>query len=235
MNYQITPARLGDETCEYLQAQTSRFPELVRLNQHGYRHEQTIDGQHRWSEFAGGLSYDDQYASIREGKALLEKLLGSCVDFRVFTPPAHKYDDTTLDVLEELGFDVLSAAAYPHPAARAYYGLGRALGRTELLNRRVSYHLRRFPRRHLMEVSASIDVDMEKDEWGGLRVKSQAQLASEFRYCTRHADTVGVLFHHNTYDDAKLDTLGRFLDQLRDSRELEFVSIEEVADRVRSE
>jgi hypothetical protein len=233
VNYQVTPARLEDDTCEYLHAVTDRFPELVRLNQHGYEHQQILKGQHRWSEFAGHRPYSEQYELVRKGKELLEKRLGDRFSATVFTPPAHKYDDTTLDVLETLGFDVLSAAAYPRPAARLYYGVGRALRRTDLLNRRVSYHLRRFPGRRLVEVSTSVDVDMCEGN-DGLVVKSAAQLVEEFWYCANRADTIGVLFHHNTYDDRKLATLAEFLDKLRGTPNLDFVTIEELAARTES-
>lgn len=228
VNYQVTPGRLTDETSDYLREIAGAHPGRVTLNQHGNRHEQILNGAHRWSEFAGEIPYDEQLATIREGRERLEKSLGEHFAPDVFTPPAHKYDENTLRALAWLGFSALSAAYYPSLAGRVCYGVGRLLRRVTFLRRRVSYHMRQIPRCGLVEVSTAIDVDMRK-RGGRLIVKSVEDLDSEFRSLCGRLDVVGIQLHHHTYTPAKFDVLERFLDRVLATPGVEVCRIEDLA------
>jgi Uncharacterized protein conserved in bacteria (DUF2334) len=78
----------------------------IEVAQHGYAHR----ALRRWrgvSEFAG-VDPTTQKSEIGQGKNLLERLTAYPVN--LFVPPFDSYDTATLDVLEGLGFTVLSAS-----------------------------------------------------------------------------------------------------------------------------
>ena len=77
---------------------------IIEIAQHGYNHKNNRHDR-RYSEFAG-LSYDDQYSRIKKGKDYLEQLLG--IKIKSFVPPYNMYDKTTVKVLDELDFEVVS-------------------------------------------------------------------------------------------------------------------------------
>jgi hypothetical protein len=202
-NYEVVPANLSPAAAKYLGEARAAHPGLISLNQHGNVHEQTLNGEHVWSEFAGGRPYEEQRAAIREGRDRLRDALGGDFCARVFTPPCHKYDETTLRALADLGFDVLSAGFQPDRLAQWYYAAGRRLGRVSWLGRRVSYHAARLPRLPMVEVSCAIDVDEDQDASGRRIEKSEADLAAELARARRVHPIVGVMLHHATYEDRR--------------------------------
>lgn len=94
---------LGSAKTEML---TSAVQEgVVEVVLHGYSH-QTIPSEGGHSEFKG-LNYDMQYKKISDSVAFLKDRLE--VPITTFVPPWNRYDSSTLKVLNELGFSVLSA------------------------------------------------------------------------------------------------------------------------------
>jgi len=94
--------------------------DVIELAQHGYQHvyqtsEYGILGKHLGfapqSEFAG-LSYDDQFAKIRRGQAILRE---QGLDTDVWMAPSHSFDQITLRALREAGFHAVTdgIAIYP--------------------------------------------------------------------------------------------------------------------------
>ena len=165
-HYQVVPSYLDAECAAELRRIKAAHPDLVHFNQHGLHHEQIVDGRVEYAEFAFGRPYEDQRKAIAEGRDQLAQQLGEAFSPDVFTPPCHKYDESTLRALGDLGFRVLSAGLRTDWPARAYYQLGRALGRVELLGKRVSYHRRFTPDARLAEVSVVVDVHEEVDARG---------------------------------------------------------------------
>lgn len=233
-NYLVVPAHLDGEAADYMRGKRRDTPDLVRLNQHGYEHQHRVGGEMTYAEYSGGRSQEDQFASLAEGRRILEEMLGAEFDPRVFTPPCHKYDENTVRALDALGFSVLSAGVKGSLGARLYYGLGRAQGRIHWLGKRVSYHCGPIPATGLVEVSGSIDVDEDVDREGNKIVKSAADLTREFQARRREPSGItGFMLHHANYlDDSKLDTLREVIGMLRDDPTVEFSLIESVADRV---
>lgn len=87
--------------------------------QHGYAHLPVSKGVN--SEFRG-LPYTVQMKKTSDGKKALEDSIGEKV--RVFCPPWNSIDHTTLRVLDELGFDCLTADsrhAVADPQTRIQY------------------------------------------------------------------------------------------------------------------
>lgn len=73
--------------------------------QHGYSH-QTLQTKGWHTEFMS-LDYETQMDKIKRGKAFLEKALD--VPITTFVPPYNSYDAITMEVLEKLNFQCLSA------------------------------------------------------------------------------------------------------------------------------
>jgi hypothetical protein len=94
-NYQVVPMYLNAEAAAYMKKQRQAHPDLVVLNQHGYRHEDHRNGALTYEEFGGHRPFDDQLAAIGEGRRMLVEMLGSDFNGDVFTPPCHKYDEAT--------------------------------------------------------------------------------------------------------------------------------------------
>ena len=83
-----------------------RFGDLFRLHQHGlsHRNHQVVG---RKSEFGGQRSKHEQRRDIALGRTHLRNLFGSAIE-PVFTPPWNRCDQSTVDALIDLGFEVLS-------------------------------------------------------------------------------------------------------------------------------
>lgn len=228
-SYQVVPEFLTAEAAAFMKSAKADHPGLLLLNQHGLRHEQTLDGEHRYSEFDGHRSYPDQRRDIEQGRAMLVDLLGDSFDPDVFTPPCHKYDDTTVRILAELGFEILSAGVKVDPISRLYYGVGGSLGRVSLLGKRVSYHGGRTPGGRLCEVSVCIDVDEDVDSAGQKIEKSLDDLWGEFERCRARLPVVGVMLHHGKCEGRRVETLRGFVRRLKGDPGVVFGSIPQIA------
>jgi predicted deacetylase len=123
LSWAVIPHRLIESQNEdgklasELSATTARGHEIVL---HGYVHICEHCGQSSHEMYctrnAHAFDYDEQYQLIAEGHRLLVEQTGTVP--RAFVPPGHAYDATTLDVLADRGYDVLSVpgthAAFLH-------------------------------------------------------------------------------------------------------------------------
>lgn len=214
-HYQVVPAYLDAACAAELRRRKAAHPDLVHFNQHGLHHEQIVNGKVEYAEFAFGRPYADQRQAIAEGRDQLAQHLGDAFSPDVFTPPCHKYDAETLRALGDLGFTVLSAGLRTDWPARVYYQLGRALGRVELLGKRVSYHRRFTPDARLAEVSVVVDVHEEVDGRCVRLEKTANDLWADFEAARRSLDAVGIMTHHQACDTpSKQAVLRAFVDRL---------------------
>ena len=197
-HYQVVPDYLDAACAGELRRLKEAHPSLVHFNQHGLHHEQMLNGVPDFGEFAGGRAYDDQYRDIAEGRSILGDRLGEAFEGDVFTPPCHKYDAQTIRVLGDLGFEILSAGVRGDPMSRAYYAIGRALRRVDFLGKRVSYHCRSTPDARISEVSAALDVHVDKTADGRMIEKSADALWEEFAGLRGQLDVVGIMGHHQS-------------------------------------
>jgi hypothetical protein len=229
-SYQVVPAFLDREAADYLRSIQARHPELIRLHQHGHRHEQVLGGERVYSEFAGGRPLAEQQREIEAGRRILEDLLGPAFDPELFTPPCHKYDDATVAALDALGFRMLSAGVKADPLSQVYYGLGARLRRIAFLGKRVSYHGGQVAASRLLELSVCVDVDEDKDERGQRIEKDDERLWAEFERCRRRLPIVGIMLHHACSDrPQKLDWLRAFVHRLKADPGVRLASIPEIA------
>lgn len=82
---------------------------ILEVALHGFSHQNMLASSGRYSEFAG-RSYGGQELRIVQGKAYLEKMLGTRIV--TFVPPWDHYDLNTISILEKHGFRNLSASIY---------------------------------------------------------------------------------------------------------------------------
>ncbi|MFQ5557732.1 MAG: DUF2334 domain-containing protein [Acidimicrobiales bacterium] len=233
VNYQLVPKLVTPTSAAGLVSVRRDAAGLVRLNQHGWTHETVIKGRPTPAELAGHPSRDEQRRRIVAGREHLSSLLGEAHDRRVFTPPNHAYDRTTLKLLAECGFDIISAGYRVDPVARAVYRLGRLAGRVELGGRAVSRHGTVGPT-GLRELSVSVNVDMNGR---GERVtRTGAELVTLFDRARAVTETVGVMLHHECWvsgeRDAKTAALIDLVDHIRSAPGCRLATIEDIADRL---
>ena len=232
-NYQVVPEYLDGAAAAELRALQTAHPELIVFNQHGFRHAQEIAGERVASEFAGGRPYESQFRDIQQGREMLIEALGDSFAGDVFTPPCHKYDGETVRAIGDLGFTTLSAGVHVDWKARAYYRLGRALGRIDLLGRRVSYHLSWTPDPRVNEVSVSIDVHEEQDAAGNLVEKTAEDLWRELSSLRTRLPAVGVMLHHQACDTPeKQAALRDFVARVRSDPTLRIVPMAELQSEI---
>ena len=229
-NYQVVPEYLDDGAVAELKGLQAAHPELIFLNQHGLRHCQEIKGLRVATEFAGGRSFESQLRDIEQGRDRLASALGESFSADIFTPPCHKYDGQTLRALGDLGFSTLSAGVRGDWGSQRYYEIGRALGRVELLGKRVSYHMCQTPDPRLTEVSVSIDVHEDLDGAGRRLDKTAEQLWRELEFLRARLPVVGVMLHHQACDTpAKQQALLDFAHRLASAPDVRIVSMRGLA------
>jgi hypothetical protein len=194
VSYQVIPDRFTEECAAYMEARRGRAPALVEYGQHGLRHEMMVRGQLEFYEFGPERTYQQQLDDISQGRALIRERLGPEIPLEIFTPPRHRYDRNTLKALRAAGFSVLSASSYSNLKFRLAYGVGRALGLTNLGRPGVPWHGRVRPDSGLFELSVAVGVDD-----GGDILLSVDGVVDGIAQAARHTNEVGVLFHHAAY------------------------------------
>ncbi len=106
LNLELIPARLTEATSRLLKDVKRVHPRLLDLHQHGWQHV-NHEATGRKCEFGPSRTYAQQYDDIARGKALLDGIFGDRMT-PVFTPPWNRCAETTLRVLDDLGFQALS-------------------------------------------------------------------------------------------------------------------------------
>lgn len=215
VSYQIIPETFTGECAEFLLAEMARAPGSFDLGQHGLRHQMIVRGKVVYYEFGPERSFAQQLEDILAGQAILRERLGEGVALEVFTPPRHRYDRNTLKAIRQAGYRVLSASSYTSPRHRAAYGLGRALGLTNLGRPGVPRHGRVRPDSGLFEISIAVGMDD-----GGSITATVDAVMDGVREARAHTADVGVLFHHEAFKggagEAFLDDLIGRLKELPD-------------------
>ena len=112
-----------------------------------------------------------------------------------------------------------------------YYWDGRALRRTQILGRRIAYHTAHDAIANLRELSVSIDVDISLDHDGGWKRKRAAELIGEFNRVCGQFDVVGIMSHHQLYEDEdRFNVLADFIDGISSTQDIQFSTLEEISD-----
>ena len=106
INLQIIPEKLTPGGIRFLKDCNRINSALVSLNQHGLSHH-NHENVGRKCEFGPSRSIQEQMHDIAKGKTILESIFPIRF-FPVFTPPWNRCTTDTFQVLEELGFHILS-------------------------------------------------------------------------------------------------------------------------------
>jgi peptidoglycan/xylan/chitin deacetylase (PgdA/CDA1 family) len=80
---------------------------FVTVAQHGYSHKSNRRTSHGINSEFHGVDYKRQLETIKNGRILLEKLVGTPLTY--FVPPWNTYDENTVRALRDLGFTTLMA------------------------------------------------------------------------------------------------------------------------------
>ncbi|ELY47642.1 DUF2334 domain-containing protein [Natronorubrum sulfidifaciens] len=98
------PITADETTCSYLRSLETEYPGQFEMALHGYTHEAQTDF-YNGSEF-GGMPATTQAEWLAAG----EELMHDCVDrpSKTFIPPMNTYDESTVDVLAEAEYSVVS-------------------------------------------------------------------------------------------------------------------------------
>ncbi len=102
----VIPCETSESLAKRLLAAFLESPGLLSIHQHGLQHtnhEQTG----RKCEFGESRNYEQQFADISKGKAILERYFGEKPE-KIFTPPWNRCTADTAKALRELGFTLLS-------------------------------------------------------------------------------------------------------------------------------
>lgn len=102
INLEVIPGTLTEAGIRLLSDHKRFTPDLVELNQHGWQHT-NHEPTGRKCEFGPSRSYEQQYADIAQGKALLEAAFEELFT-PVFTPPWNRCTADTFRALQALGF-----------------------------------------------------------------------------------------------------------------------------------
>lgn len=215
VSYQIIPALLTDDCAARLKALHGEEPDLFGFGQHGLEHGMTIGGRRLSWEFGGERDYATQLRVIRQGREVLERMLGDAFDGTVFTPPRHRFNADTVRALAESGFEVLSAASYRDTPRRVVYRVARTLGLGFIGNRGITWHPDWRPEARIREISIAVAVDD-----GAPRPRRASDVLAEIAMASRFPGPVGLMFHHQAWDSPEGRTfLAELADGLAGARE----------------
>ena len=108
--YAVIPGKMDRELVRFLCRQKDKNPHLLDIVQHGYTHADHGKNTGVKYEFGALRSMSQQRKDIHEG--LIRMREGFAGHFTpAFVPPYHGYDERTLRILEQEGFEILSAGA----------------------------------------------------------------------------------------------------------------------------
>ena len=106
LNLELIPSRLTDAGTVLLDHYKRFCPTLIELHQHGWRHV-NHEPTGRKCEFGPSRHFHQQFEDIAQGKTWLEARFPDRF-YPAFTPPWNRCTEETYQVLDELGFQVLS-------------------------------------------------------------------------------------------------------------------------------
>jgi len=159
-----------------------KTPQLLDIVQHGWIHaDHSVGGGPKY-EFGPSRDYGSQHMDIRKGKKKMRLAFGEHFT-PAFVPPYHGYDERTLRVLHEEGFQVFSA------------GTTRRLG----------------VKKGFIELPAQVSFSCYEE--GQPRIKNAGDVVSILAKGIYRRPLSGVVMHHADFSTAAFrKELMRFMD-----------------------
>lgn len=222
----VEPANVTPEMVQYLlKAQTS-YPNLIEIVQHGWSH-----AVHDRGEFGGSRGYRDQMDDIFRGLDVMRTRFGEAF-FPAFTFPFGQYNEHSIRILNELGYVVFSSKFNSSLSAQIFYWLGRLARRKWLFNRRISYHLDRYPGSSLEEISTSISPIKKYIGPHGSTdciFQSLETLKSQYLVSRKRTSVVGIILHHRYHaGPERMSLLIQFVEWLAGIDGLRFMTLHDI-------
>ena len=108
--YAVIPGKMDRGLIRFLCRAKEKTPRLLDIVQHGWIHaNHSVDAGTKY-EFGPSRNYGSQHMDIQQGLKRMRLAFGEHFT-PAFVPPYHGYDERTLRVLHEEGFQVFSAGA----------------------------------------------------------------------------------------------------------------------------
>ena len=181
INIAIIPGLLTDDGVQLLRDSHLRHPDLIGLNQHGWRHE-NHEPNGRRSEFGPSRAADLQRRDIGAGRQRMEEAFGRSF-FPVFIPPWNRCAPTTLRALAELEFAAISDFRRSDPPAPV--GIARLPATLDIIDWKGTRDLRS-PAELLVQLAEQIPAAGAI----GLLLHHQVMSDRAFEFITRLLDTL---------------------------------------------
>ncbi len=104
----VIPGKMDQGLIRFLCRAKEKMPQLLDIVQHGWVHaNHSVDAGLKY-EFGPSRDYGSQHMDIQQGLKKMQLAFGK--NFTpAFVPPYHGYDERTLQVLHEEGFQIFSA------------------------------------------------------------------------------------------------------------------------------
>lgn len=222
----VEPANVTPEMVQYLLEARSIHPGLIEIIQHGWSH-----AKHDRGEFGGRRGYPDQLDDIGRGLNVMQTSFGEAF-FPAFCSPFGQCNEHTIQVLSELGYRVFCSKFNISFSAQIFYWFGRLARRKWMFDRRISYHLGRYPGCSLDEISISLNpVKKNPGSVGSSECvfKTFETLKSQYLISRKRTPVVGILLHHRYYADPdRMSLLVQFVEWLTAVDGVRFMTLEDI-------
>lgn len=231
ISHAVEPANVSDKVVKWLLQIKSKYPDLIEIVQHGFKHElnyqDIIGGKKKKGEFGGDRTYKEQLIEIRNGKDLMDKFFNK-EWFPLFTFPYGARNEDSIIAVADAGFKALNGSMGITPQHSILYSFGRLLNKEMLFNRKISYNLRFRKGLGLFQIDTSISFIKEFiDEYTDARFYSLDTLKETILKYLKKVPNVGVVLHHRYHDsEIKIKLLEDYINWLTTLQNIEFVTQE---------
>ena len=222
----VEPANVTQETVQYLLEAKNSYPNLIEIVQHGWSH-----AVHDRGEFGGSRGYKDQWDDICRGLDVMRNRFGEAF-FPAMTFPFGQYNEHTIRILNELDYLVFSSKFNSSFSAQVFYWFGRLSHRKRMFDRRVSYHLGRYPGSNLEEISTSLSpIKKYVGPHGGTECvfESLETLKTQYLISTKRTPVVGIVLHHRYHaGPERMSLLVQFMESLAALNDVRFMTLHDI-------
>ncbi len=186
----VIPAKLTASATALLLEKERDFPGLIELTQHGWQHV-NHEVSERKCEFGSSRNFAEQLADIQRGQMRMSEVFGEQW-FPAFIPPWNRCTTQTCQVLNQLGFRVLSKLHGKLSSSPDFQG---------------------------REISVTLDIFTWKN---GAILKPAEEIFTELANQIGLGEPLGIMLHHKVMNDASFAFLESLLIELSASYAIRF-------------
>ncbi|HLN53768.1 MAG TPA: DUF2334 domain-containing protein [Lentimicrobium sp.] len=193
ISHAVEPANISKEVSEWLLMIKRNYPHQIEIIQHGYNHN--LQNPDLKMEFGGNRSFEDQFQTMSSGKKLMDKYFKDKWS-PVFTFPYGTFNQSTLEVIEKLGYTAISSKIDFTPKNMIKNRIGSILKKDFILNKKISYHPGRRSKYKFREISVSANFIKKYLDENNAEHFTPHEVISQIKRSSRHTNIIGLLFHH---------------------------------------